>query len=137
MDFSRPLELSAAIEGAGIDDLNNIFDRIVDVKLGYYNDQVSVEGYTGTVTTDVIARKIMKLGFVNTLESKRLANSLTEKVFKPLKELVEAPENYYSLYQITALTRIAWTPDPEEEFGKSVALKHAMALGFLTGGPFF
>ncbi|NGX60024.1 MAG: hypothetical protein KR126chlam3_01186 [Chlamydiae bacterium] len=120
-----------------ISDCNDIFDGGVKVQLKYLNDSVTVEGYEGSVTTDSIANKITTFGFIETEDSKRLAGSLAKKVFIPLKKLVEAPENQCSLYQLAALTRIGWTPPPASEFGGSIALKHAMALGFLDEKKYF
>ena len=117
-------------------DLNDIFENNVNVQLGWVNDTVTVERYTGSVTTDfiarcIIARFIVDRGDSQTEDCKRLAKLLAEKVFIPLKNLVESPDNQCSLYQLTALTPISWTPQPAPEFGKSIALKHAMVLGSL------
>lgn len=133
------MRLSQALEKANaVSDLYDIFVAYeVEVKIHCLSDSVRVKGYEGTVSTDEIARKISELGFVNTQESLHLAESLATKIFLPLKELVEDPENRCALYQLVALTRIGWTPPPTREFGGSIALKHAMCLGFLDEKNYF
>lgn len=124
--------LSQAITKAkSIDDFNTIFENNVVIQLGWVNDKVTVQGYQGTVTTDLIAQCVLKVSSSETKDSKKLATLLAMKVFTPLKNLVEAPENQCVPYQIAALTRIGWTPRPASEFGRSIALKHAMVLGLL------
>lgn len=126
------MNLSQAITKAkSIADLNDIFVSKVNVQLGWANDSVTIEGYQGAVTTDFIAHRVLNLSNSETEDSKRLANFLAKKVFIPLKNLVESPENQCSPYQLMALTRIGWTPPQFPEFGRSVALKHAMVLGLL------
>ncbi|MEM1283102.1 MAG: hypothetical protein AAGG81_06065 [Chlamydiota bacterium] len=135
------MELNNALEKAkSYSELNDIFENNVDVKLGFLNDEVSVTGYEGTVTTDYIARRIMDLykqPAKSDEESRKLASLLEDKVFLPLKDLVEAPENHCSLYQVSALARVIWTPPPAQQFGHSIALKHAMVLRVLERAYFF
>lgn len=119
------------VEAMSIARLNEIFVGEVNVQLGWVNDSVTIEGYEGAITTDFIAYRVLNLSGAETEDSKRLANLLEEKVFTPLKILVESPENQYSLYQLIALTRVGWTPPQSSEFGSSWALKHAMVLGLL------
>lgn len=125
--------LSDALSKAkSITDLNDIFAHEVDVQIGCMNDIVTVDGYEGSVTTDAIAQKVMRSSPEwETDDSTQLATYLAEKVFTPLRNLVEAPKNRCAAYQIVALTRIGWTPPPAPQFGKSIALKHAMVLGML------
>lgn len=109
----------------------DIFKNDVKVTLGWVNDQVTIDGYQGSVTTDFIARRIVLLNQLKTEDSATLRWNLAVKVFFPLKNLVESPENQCSLYQLTALTRIFWTWAPAQQFGRSIALKHAMVLRIL------
>ena len=128
------MDLSQVITKAkSVADLNEVFAHNVNVKLGWLNDIVTVEGYEGAVSTDFIARRVVSVrrGLEITEDSKQLAKFLAEKVFAPLTNLVESPENCCSLYQLTALTRMTYTPPQEPEFGCSIALKHAMILGLL------
>ena len=127
------MNLSDALSKANsIGDLDKIFAHTTTVQLGWMNDIVTVDGYKSSVTTDFIARQVMQFApRLNTEDSKRLATCLAEKVFTPLRKLVEAPENGCATYQVFALSRIGWTPPPAPQFGQCVALKHAMVLGML------
>lgn len=125
------MRLSIALATATtLTELNHIFANNVEVSVGCISDSVTVNGYEGDVSTDVIARTISQLGFVDTDESHRLADTLADKVFLPLKVLVE--DQRCSLYKITTLTRLVYTPPSAVEFGTSIALKHAMCLGLLN-----
>lgn len=119
------------LKAKSVGDFNEIFDKSIQVQLGWFEDEVTVNGYRGTVTTDFVAQRILSLSDENTEESRRLAASLMSKVFMPLKNLVEAPENRCSLYQVSALMRMCWVPRPAVVFGTSVALRHAMVVGVL------
>ncbi len=126
--------LSLAITKAeSVAEFRDIFAKNVEITLGCMNDVVTVDGYEGSVSTDVIANKV--IGSFSNAEtedgSKQLATLLATKVFIPLKTLVESRRNRCSSYQLIALTRIEWAKSPSHEFGRSVALKHAMVLGFL------
>jgi hypothetical protein len=128
------MNLSTALSNAiTLTELLEIFDNDIEVKIAYINDQVTVKNYACNITTYQIAHKIMTI--TRTLKGDKLApllgKCLAEKVFHPLKVLVESTSNYCSLYQISALTRVAWIPPPANEFGDAVALKHAMVLSFL------
>ena len=129
------MKLWRAINKAkSITELNDIFENAVTITLGCINDVVIIQGYEGAINTDFIARKVASVwssGIEESQDSQVLARYLAEKVFAPLRDLVESTENQCSLYQLAALTRIAWTPPQAPEFGHSVALKHAMVLGFL------
>jgi hypothetical protein len=124
----------AMTKATSIAELNDIFENNVKVELGWVNDRVTVDGYQGVVTTDFIAGRALRLSpSPNNLtsESAHLAELLLSKVFRPLKNLVESPENRCTFYQFVAFTRISWTPPPVAEFSRSAALKHAMVLGCL------
>jgi hypothetical protein len=127
--------LSQAIANAkSVGQVSEIFAiREVKIFLNCMSDTVTVEGYEGSVTTDFIAQKIMNSFFSIEIEkeSKRLASLLTEKIFIPLKHMVECRRSRWYFYQLTALTRASWMSPQSSEFGSSIALKHAMALGFL------
>jgi adenine/guanine phosphoribosyltransferase-like PRPP-binding protein len=128
------MQLSNVIAKAkDVSELCDVFTNNVQIELGYASDIVTVKGYDGSVSTDTIARKIMEDSIWRPKQerSKELAALLAAKVFLPLKNLVESRQNQCTLYQMAALTRILWTPPPADEFGKSVALKHAIALSAL------
>ncbi len=129
------MKLNHAINKAkSIPELNDIFENTVNITLGCINDVVTIQGYEGVVNTDFLARKVMSVwfsGIEGSQDSRVLAGYLAEKVFAPLRDLVEAPGNQCALYQLAALTRIGWTPPQAPKFGRSVALKHAMVLGLL------
>lgn len=127
MNLSSVLNSTKTISG-----IAQIFELDVKVELGCLTDSVTIKGYKGAVTTDAVMQTV---GFVcnidpESLSKARLAKLLAKKIFKPLRVLVEAPENQCRLYQLTALSR--WCSRAQApEFGTSVALRHAMILGFL------
>lgn len=127
--------LSQAIANASsVGQIREIFARReVEISLNCMSDIVTVEGYEGSVTTDFIAKKIMESFFIieTEKESKTLAALLAEKIFIPLKHIVECRRGRWYFYQLTALKRASWISPQAPEFGSSIALKHAMVLGFL------
>lgn len=129
------LPLQFAINKAHtVAEFGEIFSKNVQVRLNWFSDSVTIEGYEGAVTTDFIASKIMRtFDWRPSDEKKQLARLIANKVFLPLRELVEAPENQCLPYQLIALKRVTFTPPAAPEFGNSIALKHAMVIGCLDG----
>lgn len=114
-------------------DFNDIFEGDVKVRLGCYSDIVKVRGYDGYVSTDTIAHNVLKVCNRKTYTqgSIELAGYLAEKVFLPLKDLIESPDNQCAFYQVAALIRFSWSKSAHPDFGNSIALKHAVILGWL------
>ena len=129
------MRLSEAITKAvSSAEFNDIFAKKVEVQIDGARDKVTIEGFEGAVTTDFIARCVFdQVGYKepNSENSKRLAKDLDDKVFMPLKTLVDSPEQRCSLYWLTSLIRIVWPSSPEPKFGYAIALRHAMILGRL------
>ncbi len=115
-----PETITKGSQAKSLSELIDIFEKEVNVQLGFVNDKVTIEGYSGWVTTDFIARQMFGVSKSQTTDTEGLAKILAEKVFIPLKNLVESPENQCVLYQLTALTRICWTPPQAPEFGNSI-----------------
>jgi hypothetical protein len=136
--MSIPNLSSALLSAQSVQDLSAIFSGQnpddVNVVLGSTDDEVSVAGYEGTVSTEAIARTVVRIGNCQqTQASKALAATLATKVFEPLTKLVDAPHGGCSVmtYKLFALSRMGWTPPQDPRFGSSVALKHAICLMFL------
>ncbi len=116
-----------------------IFNAHVHVKIDkvWGVDLVSVEGYTGSISTDFIAEEIIaKFSNIKPDESAiQLAELLKNKVFIPLRERVVKLEindcSALLFYTLRNIVRISYTPDcPHLSHGYAV-LKHSMCLSFL------
>ncbi|NGX34066.1 MAG: hypothetical protein K1060chlam1_00413 [Candidatus Anoxychlamydiales bacterium] len=115
----------------------NIFDNNVqvDVNTMWGTDNVSVDGYEGTVSTDFIARQLF-LKFTNDKvsddESTQLATLLETKVFIPLRDRIIQLDKYSCcstlIYKIRNFTRIGWTPEDFNLTAGYPCLRHSMPL---------
>ena len=120
----------------------NIFSKNVDVQLNtlWGVDAVSVEGYEGTVTTDLIARAVSdKFNNINEdqeQEALKLADNLTSKVFVPLRDrIIQLDRSSCAatlLYKIRNCGRIGWTPEDRNLTAGYAVLKHSMCVMFLN-----
>jgi hypothetical protein len=127
-------------------ELVQIFDRDVEVQVDTFwgVDSVKVEGYEGTVSTDLIARhvtlkfsdfsgdvsyEIMQKGPL------KLAGLLKNKVFTPLRDHLKKLDRSNCMltlaYKIRNCMRMAWTTQDDRLTGGYLALKHGTCVMFL------
>ncbi|MBS0626884.1 MAG: hypothetical protein JSS09_01585 [Verrucomicrobia bacterium] len=121
---------------------DEIFSRNVDVQINtlWGIDAVKVEGFEGTVTTDLIARAVSdKFNNINEDQAQialRLADSLTSKVFVPLRDrIIQLDRSNCTttlLYKMRNCGRIGFTPEDRNLTAGYPVLKHSMCVMFLN-----
>jgi hypothetical protein len=131
--------------------LVKIFERDVEVQVDTFwgVDSVKIEGYEGTVSTDLIANHVgrkLSSGFhgnacgIETLQRAplKLAELLRDKVFTPLRDRLKKLDRTNCMltlpYKIRNCVRMAWTPQDDRLTGGYLALKHGTCVLFLEKG---
>lgn len=121
-----------------LQEFRHIFDRNVEVKIDPFwgTDSVTIEGYEGAVSTDLIASAIFNITNFDAsqdAEAYSLAELLANKVFLPLRdEVVRLDANCSAtIYKIRNIGRIAYTPEDFKITMGYPCLKHSMPLLWL------
>lgn len=133
---------NAILQSRTCQEFCDILDRRVNVQIDslWGVDTVAIDGYEGTVSTDLIAEQITKKFGHSVKENEeeaglRLADLLKEKVFIPLRERVKELDVSNCIaslaYKIRNSARLGFTPTDRNLTEGYLVLKHSMCVMYL------